>query len=1253
MALLQDIGKRLQDFFNQGSHVVGNIYNTVNSNPFGHQVLNTAANVLQPNPLIRQSIQIPQVQQLAMQNFQHGVGAVGQGIQSAIKGFTPGLQQQTNLGDIRNVARGYGYVANPGATAIGGLFTGAIQAGQNMFQHRPIMNGLPQAIQSGNDFAATLAPLGMIAPSLPGVNKVANIVPGSTRLATTARNVLKGGVEQFATGTGYGLLEGQNPIQALKTGAMFAPYGAFQAIKPEGGVKMGVNPNESPKMAKTDLEGAASALERLANRSDPQYYMSGQRVQDQNFIRQMAGDYFNKKFANQKDFQTVAQEMANRVRIDQGMSEINLPGGMGFVNNSKSHIQNDFVKSLESSPTTNQGQNTPQSVGEILQTKQPFGGQNNQPNLTTNLLNSSDNSIPLPVNPPQRVSAIRQAFDRARNIIASQGPAGQQLAQSLQDARNQSEITAGKWVSQMPTVRNLSKQEFSNFVDVSEGNAKPLSQKVTKAVQEWDNVRNQVYNDAKNSGLDIGKLTNYFPHTYDPKIFQDKNLYNEALNHLVESGQVKTQADAIKLLSYAQDISRNRKQGNLEFERIVNLPNFQKTKDALFGYIESVANRIAQTQNFGAQDEKALKLIEQIARDGGDAQTVKSLFDISSGARKYGALQSSVSRGLRGFNSITKLGTGAITNAGQSINTATVVGGIRTLVNAPKAMFSPEAKDFALKAGTTLDGVLQDLREGGGNEGKLGKFGAPGFNTVEKFNRRLASIAGRDYARSLAAKGDTKTLAGMGIELKGNKLTPEQEIHAARNIVERTQFKVDPQDLPGWASSPWGKVVAQFRQFSYNQSAFMGREVLGPALKGNVAPLIRFLAIGIPLGMGIQTTKNIIRNRKDEQNPVKRVQQGFSQVGGLGLAGDVVTGLFPQNGKYLDPNRATTLAISTLGGPTFGTAAEGYGALTNAIQGKPENLGRFAVRQVPVIGSTLQNTLLPYKAADGSVNQRFQAGQAGAAGTTPLKTTGVDYLSKDQADAEIKKLDAQEKTIKGNNGVFGMGGLSTDQKNAQVAQIESQKEYIRANQEIIDLGQNKGTGIKAFTSVNDSYTLGRQIWDNSKLSQSQKLQAFNKLGLDPQDIRYDSLAHNGTDVSIQYIKSKSPDHTTLLNNLYTGRQVSISGTQFASDAVISQLNKEGLISNSEAKALKALKLDKNGNNLLASTETGRKPKKISIKTTKVTALKTTALKLSKTPKYKIKKTPTFTLKKTKSPKAIAFKSSKFKLKTSKRPTLSA
>lgn len=181
-------------------------------------------------------------------------------------------------------------------------------------------------------------------------------------------------------------------------------------------------------------------------------------------------------------------------------------------------------------------------------------------------------------------------------------------------------------------------------------------------------------------------------------------------------------------------------------------------------------------------------------------------------------------------------------------------------------------------------------------------------------------------------------------------------------------------------------------------------------------------------------------------------------------------------------------------------------------------------------------------------------------------------------------------------------------KNGSSSSIDNK--LITNDGKTIDLNPpTKGQGIDAFTNQNWNVTKAIEVWKyKDKLSPDQVSQTFNKLGVDPQDVRYAYLASHNTDVSTQYIKSKSPDHQTLLKNLVSGRVVGINGQQFASDAVISSLNKEGLLSDSEAKSLRAMKVDKSGKSL--AKVAGRKAKKIKFGSIRLPKIKMSKIKTS-------------------------------------------
>lgn len=617
-------------------------------------------------------------------------------------------------------------------------------------------------------------------------------------------------------------------------------------------------------------------------------------------------------------------------------------------------------------------------------------------------------------------------YDKAarstRSIIERQGPSGQQLAGMLRSARDTEELFQADIARRIPTVLKLKGKRYENFVEATQGKEAPRDAMVAKAVEEWRATHPQIRDRAVKAGLDVGDLgETYYPHFIDyDKIFKDKNTFNTAINHLVQTGQARTPEEAIQALNYARDVSRDRKFGNLETERLLDLPMYDKTRDSLVSYLQGSSRRIAQTETFGARDEKALELIKKAALEGADTEAMKNAYDVAVGAKKYNPTTSKASRVVRQYNTTTKLGLGALTNTAQNVNTGVVTGHLRTLIAAGKK-FTPEQKEFVQKTGVIADAVINDIREmGGGFVGKvLGKITAPGFGMVEKFNRSVAAVAGRDYANSLARKGKVEALRKLGVTGNiGRELTEAQQIQAARRVVEKTQFKVDPQDLPGWVDSPWGKVVAQFRTFSYNQGKFFSNEVLKPLFKkGNAMPLARVIA-ALPAGYLLVGARGELTNRIPEENPNRRALEAFGAIGGAGLGVDAARVFFPMNGKYVPADRRIAMATSLIGGPSAGTVTDVIGGVSEAVQRKnvPDDglatnklgilqgensegdeqytdatsLARTGMRQIPIVGGRLQNSFLPYKEREDATSNadNFKRGLGDFFGTLAKPFTG-------------------------------------------------------------------------------------------------------------------------------------------------------------------------------------------------------------------------------------------------------------------------
>lgn len=626
------------------------------------------------------------------------------------------------------------------------------------------------------------------------------------------------------------------------------------------------------------------------------------------------------------------------------------------------------------------------------------------PRTTTKVV---DPSVPsansLPEYNTKNVSALDKAFRSTRSIIERQGEPGKKLASMLQAARDSQELYLGQLQKAMPTVTELARKgrnalvnkDFENFVDATQGLAAPKNAKIAQAVAEWQATHPSIRQRAVDAGLSVGDLgPNYYPHFIDyDAVFKDKNMYNAALNHLVESGQAPNVDEAIRLLNRARDVSRERSFGNLEASRLVDLPFYDKTPNSLISYLNGSAKRTIQTETFGKADEQALKLIAEAGQKGFDTEAMANAYNVAIGAKKYGETADKISSGIRKYITTTRLGLGALTNVSQNVNTGVVTGHFRTMGSMLKQL-DPKTREFVGDTGVISDALLNDLRTQTGYSsfsskvvGKaINKVTAPGFGMVEKFNRSVAATAGRDYALRLAQKGDEATLRKLGVTgaIKNKTLSEAQQVQAARKIVEKTQFKVDPQDLPGWTDSPGGKLVAQFRTFSYNQGKFVSNEILKPAAKGNLVPLARLMA-ALPVGYALYETKRTIAGRPEEENKVKVGVDTFSNIGGAGLAFDIYKSLNPLGSKYLPSDRRVTMAVGAFGGPAVGVATQGVGGISEAIQRKntPTDesrlegkvvaakteedytdltpLSRFGLQQIPVVGTGTANRLLPYK----------------------------------------------------------------------------------------------------------------------------------------------------------------------------------------------------------------------------------------------------------------------------------------------------
>lgn len=596
------------------------------------------------------------------------------------------------------------------------------------------------------------------------------------------------------------------------------------------------------------------------------------------------------------------------------------------------------------------------------------------PVLTGELLQPKTFEIPPAVKQLDKSpNFLKRVFTSESGKLSQAGTGGRKIVAGLDNMRNNSEVAQAAFVKQIPSVLKLSKKEFSQFVDgleaLSKGESPNLTGNINRAIGEWTRVIPTIRQAAVDAGLEVGDLGDtYFPRNYT-KLLESKNGYQQAIKHLVSTGQAENTIEAANLLQHMKTRYAT-PFGHFDNSRKLDLPDYDKTKDALVSYVSGAFNKISHAEQFGANGEKAAEFLDTVAKEKGERAQIQALksYMVSTGQYKWDRADSylKTTGAIRSFNRMRSLGLSALLNAGQTTNTATLAGVWRTARAATKLLSSDE-REYIKDTGVVIDSVLSNLREAQGVAGKVtSKLTAPGFNSVERFNRSVAAEAGKMWATKLAKKassGDTKAEQVLREKLGvtgdiGKELTKEQQIQASRKLVETAQFKVDPQDLPGWASSPEGKMVAQFRTFAYKQTGFMYNQVLKEAARGDVIPLTRFLAVGIPIGYLAGKTRAELKGGDQQDKSLTGDLLGAVQnVGAFGMLSDV--GFL---GSNIKSQRFPQYLASSLAGPTAGLAVQTASNVQQAAAGNAAPLGRQALQVAPSpVGSRLSNAILPYK----------------------------------------------------------------------------------------------------------------------------------------------------------------------------------------------------------------------------------------------------------------------------------------------------
>jgi hypothetical protein len=616
----------------------------------------------------------------------------------------------------------------------------------------------------------------------------------------------------------------------------------------------------------------------------------------------------------------------------------------------------------------------------------------------------------------------------SRSVLQKMGKTGGELASKVDDMYNTSERMVGTATNHYKQLTNslddAGVQRVSSSLNGEKVALNPQEQQAAKGLRT---ILDSIWTKAKEMGLNPGRKENYFPNIPDVKKLQVNK--QAVADYFVKTKQIPTIEKAI---SFIDDIingadmdtayvrlfgkARPKVSGFLEKNRLFEWPTqvIRTDRGVIPEYFQQTLSRISQVQNFGKNNEIGEKMLLDLTKQGYSVDAAKEILEQNLGLTKYNP---QLSKGLgivRAVQSLMKMPLGAITNASQSVNTATVYGTRRTL----KSIFNQATgggsaqEQYALRTGAITDAVMQDIMETWKGKGALAKFAAPGFGTVEKLNRIISSNVGADYANKLvnqlksnpnnknAINELTKLIGKFDVDsLIKSGISEEQLLKAGQTATNITQFKTRPIDMPIEWNSPMGKTLSQFKNFAFKQAGFIKNQVLAPATKGNFGPLARYILLGIIAGEGVNQAKDFVKGtigagyqvaktgltegrlptgtelgtayekgkgRVRPTDPGQRALQNFTSVGSFGLITDAFNAMSAAS-KF-----GSRSILEFIVGPTGSDLAKVATDVSELGQGKPRNLVRNSIRSIPFVGQSIANIEYP-KAANDSAKMDIPA----------------------------------------------------------------------------------------------------------------------------------------------------------------------------------------------------------------------------------------------------------------------------------------
>lgn len=587
------------------------------------------------------------------------------------------------------------------------------------------------------------------------------------------------------------------------------------------------------------------------------------------------------------------------------------------------------------------------------------------------------------------LDAIRKPFDvllgsMGARIADLDAQYGTRLREMIAKSRNNGDVLAGTFLNRLTDagLAKLYREERMKLLDLLEGRATRAPQKVVDSYRVIRQVTDTVSQLAEAAGL--GKTTSYFPHVYRRvEELASGPIRKDVIANLQRIKASPDERHATKFLEHYLTFKRGGKihsslsqwvirQGqavttahaeDLIREGVAGLPFYDPDPGRVLPHnMALMGEKIAQAAVFGADGKFLKSQLEVLTQDAGKdtAEQVAGWMKRILNPREADTKENAILRTIRAAMT-WKLGLAFIPNATQAILNIPMKGGLRdgipVLLSGIRALFSEKGRRFAIESGAAIDPVLAEAHQdlGGGRMGRFADAYMTPMQVVEQGNRIMGAAAGASLAQRLLerSKGNPlksksvrtarKRLKELGVDvpkaLHSGALTRYDLQMAGKVFSDVTQFRSRAEMLPAWASTPMGKVAAQFKTFAYQQARFLIDTTIGELREGRPGnatfALLWAAVVGAGLGELVRLLRNLISGRQDDPQGWERYAKNLASAGAAGMMLDVVESIERKDASRLAP-------------PAAGTAADLVKLMGAWLDGDgPEATKKFLYRHAP------------------------------------------------------------------------------------------------------------------------------------------------------------------------------------------------------------------------------------------------------------------------------------------------------------------